>query len=214
MKNKKFLELVPKYLLIEEAVKLNLDFPFVWKSGWKQSPICFDSSILLSIPTVRDFFIQGFNMILDQYYKEHIDLVAGISSSGLPWATLFAKEHNLPLIYVDSDNGFIRGRLKSGQKVLIVDDLISTGESSLKAIKNIRNSGGNISGILAIFEYLFPMVEDKFIQAQLPYVTLTNYLALLEVAVKEGYIQKDQLSILKDWSRDPNKWKIESKEKN
>lgn len=201
---------VAEFLLQIKAVKLQPQNPFTWASGWK-SPIYCDNRITLSYPNIRTFIRQNFcNVILEHFGRP--DVIAGVATGGIAQGALVAEELGLPFIYVrDAKKGHgmgnqIEGYFEEGQKVIVIEDLISTGGSSLKAVEALREANLNVRGLVAIFSYGFDIAEKNFLDAKCPYVTLTNYEVLIEKALKDSYITKDDVQSLKEWKVNPSKW--------
>lgn len=200
---------IAKALLQIKAIKLNPKDPFTWASGMR-SPIYCDNRIALSHPQERKQVRQGLFTVSGEL--EPFSMVAGVATAGIPHGMLLANELNAPFCYVRNKpkahgrKNLIEGALEPGTKVLVVEDLISTGGSALEAVKAIRDFGCEVAGVLAIFTYGFPIAEEAFKKAKCPYATLTNYPTVLEQAVKENYITKEEQAILTDWRKDPKGW--------
>ncbi|MEN9699781.1 MAG: hypothetical protein RLZZ301_979 [Bacteroidota bacterium] len=201
---------VAEILLKTKAVRLQPNNPFTWASGWK-SPIYCDNRITLSFPEVRTFIRQGYaQCILDQFGKP--DIIAGVATGGIAQGALIAQELGLPFIYVRSAakghgmENLIEGAYEAGQKVLVIEDLISTGGSSLKAVEALRAGGLEVKGLLAIFTYGFSVADTAFEQANCPFVTLTDYSTLLDVAIKTNYVSEKDLETLREWRNSPSTW--------
>ena len=204
--------LVAEKLLKISAVKLQPALPFPWASGWK-SPIYTDNRKTLSYPAIRSFIkIELCRLILEKF--ENIDAIAGVATGAIAQGALIAEQLGLPYVYVRSapkDHGLenlIEGNLIPGQRVVVIEDLISTGGSSLKAVEAIRNVGCEVVGMAAIFSYRFPVAEERFKAANVDVVTLSNYEAVLEAALKTGYITEEDLETLKEWRKDPASWNV------
>ncbi|MDD2797239.1 MAG: orotate phosphoribosyltransferase [Bacteroidales bacterium] len=207
---KKLENLVAEKLLKIKAVKLQPSNPFIWASGWN-SPIYCDNRKTLSYPEIRGLIkLEISRIILENFGK--VDAIAGVATGAIAQGALVAEELGLPFVYIRSspkDHGLenlIEGDLKPKQKVVVIEDLISTGGSSLKAVEAIRKDGCEVLGMVAIFTYGFKVAEDKFKEANVPLITLCNYNAVLEEAVKTNYIQETDLDTLKKWRKDPAKW--------
>ena len=207
---KKLEHLLAEKLLKASAIKLQPNNPFTWASGW-QSPIYTDNRRTLSYPGIRTFIkTELCRVILENY--EMPDVIAGVATGAIAQGALVADALGLPYIYVRStpkDHGLenlIEGQLSPGQKVMVIEDLISTGQSSLKAAEAIRMAGGNVIGMVAMFTYGFPIAEERFKEAGINLTTLSNYEALLEVALKTDFIGKDDVETLKLWRKDPANW--------
>lgn len=197
-------------LLQIKALKLNVAQPFTWTSGWK-SPVYCDNRKLLSFPHVRDYVKSELaNLILDKFGDAEV--VAGVATAGIPHGALAADLLRLPFVYVrDKPKGHglgnqIEGALEAGQKVVVVEDLISTGKSSLAAVNALRAAGAEVIGLVALFSYGFDAATKAFEEAGVPFYTISNYNALLEVALKQGIVTDDQISTLNDWRNQPNTW--------
>lgn len=202
--------LVAEKLLKISAVKLQPALPFTWASGWK-SPIYTDNRKTLSYPAIRSFIkIELCRLIMERF--ENIDAIAGVATGAIAQGALIAEQLGLPYVYVRSapkDHGLenlIEGNLIPGQRVVVIEDLISTGGSSLKAVEAIRNVGCEVVGMAAIFSYRFPVAEERFKAAKVDVVTLSNYEAVLETALQTGYITDGDLETLKEWRKDPASW--------
>lgn len=207
------LEIVAKNLLDINAVTLKPDEPFTWASGL-HSPIYTDNRLTISYPFVRRNICVGMTELI-KHHLEDADVIAGVATAGIPHAAYVAERLEKPLIYVRSkpkDHGRgkqIEGVLKKGQKVVVIDDLLSTGGSALKAVKAVQAAGGDVIGVVAIFSYQLPALDENFKQAGLPYYTVTNYTTLIETAKDNHMISDDQLASLHAWRKDPAKWSEE-----
>lgn len=202
---------VAEKLLEIQAIRLQPEKPFTWASGWK-SPIYCDNRLSLSFPEVR-------NLIRDQLVKsvshffQHVEAIAGVATAGIPQGALIANELGLPFIYVRSkpkDHGMenmIEGKVTPGQKVVLVEDLVSTGGSSLKAAEDLKNAGFEVLGMVAIFSYGFEVAAQNFAKAGIKLVCLSHYDALLPIAVKRNYVSSEMLDSLSEWRKDPGSWK-------
>ncbi len=202
--------LLAEKLLKISALKLQPANPFVWASGWN-SPIYTDNRRTLSYPEVRTFIkVELTRLIMEQF--EDADAIAGVATGAIAQGALVADELNLPYVYVRStpkDHGLenlIEGDLRQGQKVVVIEDLVSTGKSSLKAVEAIRNAGCEVIGMVALFSYGFPVAEENFAQAGVKLVTLSNYNAMLDVALDTKYIGEGDLETLRQWREDPANW--------
>ena len=206
---------IASYLLQSKAIKLEPASPFTWASGWK-SPIYCDNRKTLSFPEIRSFIGDSFAILITETFGLP-DLIAGVATGAIAQGALVADKLGLPFAYVRSSpkshglENLIEGVVKPGQKVVVIEDLISTGGSSLKAVNALREAGAIVSGMAAIFTYGFPAAEQSFTVNSCKLVTLSNYYSLLELAVEEGYINNDQLHILKAWRNDPEKWMQDAK---
>jgi orotate phosphoribosyltransferase len=201
---------VAEKLLHAGAVKLSPEKPFTWASGWK-SPIYCDNRKVLSFPYVRDFIKSEMcNVIFEKFASAEV--IAGVATAGIPWGAMAADQLKLPFIYVRSkpkEHGLgnqIEGYYEKGQKVLVVEDLISTGKSSLQVVDVLRETGLEVEGMVSIFNYGFPLAEQAFKAAGVGYYSLTNYSALIALALEKGSIAADSEKILLDWREDPAAW--------
>ena len=198
-------------LLEIKAIKLQPEDPFTWASGWK-SPFYCDNRKTLSFTELRTFVKTELARLLLENFPE-VDAVAGVATGAIPQGALVADLLNKPFVYVRSkpkDHGLenlIEGELAPGSKVVVIEDLISTGGSSLKAVEAIRKNGSEVVGMIASYTYGFPVAEQAFSDANVRLLTLTNYEAVLEVALETGYITKEQIPMLNEWRRDPAHWK-------
>jgi orotate phosphoribosyltransferase len=194
------------YLLGVRAVKLSPHDLFTWASGIK-SPIYCDNRVTLSFPAIRSFIKDNFvNIITERFEKA--DLIAGVATGGIPQGALVAEELALPFVYVRTskkDHGLtnlIEGRVEAGQKVVVVEDLISTGSSSLEAVHALVDAGCTVVGMVAIFTYNLPISIERFKEAGCRLITLTDYEVLVEKALKTGYINEDDLKVLRKFKAD------------
>lgn len=210
MTDKEISAKVANYLLEVKAVKLSPDNPFTWTSGLL-SPIYCDNRITLSYPEARTFIRDTFVTIIKKYFKD-VECIAGIATAGIAQGALIADAMGLPYIYIRPEakkhgmKNSVEGYLKEGANVVLIEDLVSTGKSSLAALENLRASGGNALGLVSIFTYGFPDALERFKQASCPYIYLSNYTVLLEEAVKSGYISTQHKATLESWSSDPAAW--------
>ena len=201
---------IAKDLLKIKVVKLSPDKPFTWASGIK-SPIYCDNRLTISYPEIRKQIAQGLAAQITAECPD-VEVIGGVATAGIPHAAWVADELGLPLIYVRSkpkDHGRgkqIEGVLPAHAKTVLIDDLLSTGGSVLKAVKAAQNEGADVIGVGAIFSYQLPAVSANFKQVGLSFTTLTNYSELLEAATEENYIAADQLETLKKWRKAPEKW--------
>ena len=197
-------------LLKISAIKLQPDNPFTWASGWN-SPIYTDTRKPLSYPEVRNFIKVELTRLIMENFGD-VEVVAGVATGAIAQGALVAETMGLPYIYVRSspkDHGLenlIEGNLKTGQKVVVIEDLVSTGGSSLKAVEAIRNAGAEVVGMVAIFSYQFPVAIEAFKKANVELLTLSNYSAMLEAALEINYIKDTDLEALKQWRKDPANW--------
>ena len=202
---------VAEKLLKVKAVKLQPKNPFVWASGWN-SPIYCDNRKTLSYPQVRNFIRIELTRLIMELYPD-AEVIAGVATGAIAQGALVAETLGLPFVYIRStpkDHGLenlIEGDLRPKQKVVIIEDLVSTGGSSLKAVEAIRNDGSEVLGMLAIFTYGFPLAEEKFKKANVQLTTLCNYEAVLNEALATNYISETDLEELKKWRKSPETWK-------
>ncbi len=207
---KKIEHLIAEKLLQIKAIKLNSTNPFTWASGW-HSPIYCDNRKTLSYPEIRDLIKHEFANIIKENYK-NADVVAGVATGAVAIAALVADVLDLPFIYVRSSfkshglENLIEGVLHANQKVVVIEDLVSTGGSSIKAVEAIRNKGAEVLGMLAIFTYGFDISVNNFKSANCNLTTLSDYDALLEIAVKTDYIKQEELNTLNSWRQNPETW--------
>lgn len=197
-------------LLQVDAVKLSAENPFTWASGWK-SPIYCDNRKVLSHPYIREYIKSELCNIVFEKFPD-ADLIAGVATAGIAWGAMVADQLKLPFIYVrpkPKEHGMgnqVEGELKAGQKAVIIEDLISTGKSSLQVVDVLRQSGAEIAGMVSIFNYRFDVAAEAFQNAQVTVYSLTDYPALLELASKKGIIQPAQQDVLLKWRQDPANW--------
>ena len=199
-----------EYLLQIKAIKLQPSNPFTWASGWK-SPIYCDNRKTLSFPEVRSFIRESFASMVKDIYPQ-AEMIAGVATGAIAHGALAADKLGLPFIYVRSEakehglGNQIEGYFEKGQKVVVIEDLISTGGSSLNAVKVLRESGCEVLGMAAIFTYEFKKATDSFAAAECRLNTLSNYSVLVDTAVKTGYIGEAEVETLKKWRLDPSVW--------
>lgn len=202
---------VAEKLLQVKAIKLNLETPFTWASGWK-SPIYCDNRRVLSFPFVRDFIKSEMCNVIFERFGEGA-LLAGVATAGIAWGAMAADQLKLPYIYVrpkPKEHGLgnqIEGFYEENQKVVVIEDLISTGKSSLEVVEVLRAKGLEVIGMVSIFTYGFPVAAANFEKAGVPLQSLTNYPTLVELAVEKQLFSKDQQEILLNWQADPGNWK-------
>ena len=209
-KNTTIREQIASELLKIRAIKLNPENPFTWASGWK-SPIYCDNRISLSYPAFRTLIKDAFMYEIKSKYPE-VDAIAGVATAGIPQGALVADGLELPFIYVRSKpkahgmTNMIEGEVQTGKKIVVIEDLISTGGSSIKAIEAIRDAGMEVLGLGAIFTYGFPQADENMVNASVPFFTLSDYHALLNVALQENAITNSELDSLNNWRLDPANW--------
>lgn len=197
-------------LLEVEAIKLQPNNPFTWASGWK-SPFYCDNRKTLAFPALRSFVKTELTRLVMENFPE-AEAVAGVATGAIAQGALVADAMGMPFSYVRSkpkDHGLanlIEGEVRPGMKVVVVEDLISTGGSSLKAVEAIRQAGCEVVGMVASYTYGFPIAEQAFKDANVKLITLTNYEAVLEVAQQTGYITAEQIPTLNEWRKDPANW--------
>lgn len=197
-------------LLNVKAIMLQPEQPFTWASGWK-SPFYCDNRKTLAFPTLRSFVKLEISRIIAEKYPE-AEAIAGVATGAIAQGALVADALGLPFAYVRSkpkDHGMtnlIEGDLQKGMKVVVVEDLISTGGSSLKAVEALRQHGCEVIGMVASYTYGFPVAEEAFKQAQVELTTLTNYEAVVEVALQTGYIKQEHVELLHQWRANPSEW--------
>lgn len=211
MDNKNEIELkVAEFLLQIKAIKLQPANPFTWASGWK-SPIYCDNRIALSHPQVRTYIRQKLVQIIQEEYGS-VDVIAGVATAGIPQGVLVAQELGLPFIYVRAkakEHGtasLIEGGYVQGQRVVVIEDLISTGKSSLQAINALKEAGLSVLGLAAIFSYGFEEAEQNFASAKCRFSTLSNFNALIRYASEHSIIAKNDVDMLLNWSLNPSEW--------
>jgi orotate phosphoribosyltransferase len=201
---------VAEFLLQVKAIKLSPNKPFTWASGIK-SPIYCDNRVTLSYPNIRTFMRQAYaESILDHFGKP--DVIAGVATGGIAQGALVAQELGIPFIYVRSsvkEHGMgnqIEGYFEKGQKVVVIEDLISTGGSSLKAIAALRDAELDVRGLVAIVTYGFDIAHENFANAECPYVTLSDYNSMIAEALDSNLISQDDMDSLKRWRDNPSTW--------
>lgn len=201
---------VTKKLLEINTLKIQPSSPFTWASGWK-SPIYCDNRKILSYPETRTFICDRFVELIQEKYSD-AEVIAGVATGAIAHGVLVADKLGLPFIYVRSKpkghglENLIEGDLKPGQKVVIVEDLVSTGVSSLKTAEAISNFGGDVVGMVAIFTYNFPHAKENFKKAKVELTTLSRYQILIDLALEEGEISQSEVNSLMEWREDPANW--------
>ena len=209
--NKDIAKKTAELLLQMKAIKLSPSEPFTWASGWK-SPIYCDNRITLSYPTVRVFLKEEIAKIVEQQHGMP-DVIAGVATGAIAVGVLVAQELGVPFIYVRPEpkkhgrKNQIEGYLESGQNVVVIEDLISTGKSSLNAVEALKEAGAVVKGMVAIFSYGFDIASANFEDKNVGLTTLSNYENLLEQALDSNYISDKELLTLTDWRRSPSEWK-------
>ena len=206
-------EIAESLLKIKAVTVVDENNLFTWVSGIK-SPVYCDNRMTISYPEVREKIAEGFAQIIREKYPD-AELIAGTATAGIPHAAWVAQKLNLPMVYVRSTpKGHGKGKqtegvMPEGSKVILIEDLLSTGGSSIKACEALNAEGGNVLGVLAIFSYNFSQVDEVFAQAGIPYETLTDYETLLPIAVEMGYVNEASLESLMKWRQNPKMFTIE-----
>lgn len=201
---------VAEKLLQVNAVKLNPQEPFTWASGWK-SPIYCDNRKVLGYPYVRDFIKSELCNVIFQEFPD-AECLAGVATAGIPWGAMAADQLKLPYIYVrpkPKEHGLgnqIEGHFERGQRVLVIEDLISTGKSSLQVVDVVRAAGMQVEGMVSLFNYGFQQAVDAFAQKDVKFISLTNYEQLVKLAVEKGWINAAMENTLLKWRQDPAHW--------
>ncbi|MNK35462.1 Orotate phosphoribosyltransferase [compost metagenome] len=202
---------VAEFLLQIKAVKLQPNSPFTWASGWK-SPIYCDNRITLSFPAIRTYIRQGYaDAILEHFGKP--DIIAGVATGGIAQGALVAQELGIPFVYVRSSakahgmGNLVEGHFEKGQRVVVIEDLISTGGSSLQAVRALKDAGLEVKGLVAIFTYGFDLSMKNFANAECPFITLTDYDHLIDQALKSDYVTASDVDSLREWKINPENWK-------
>ncbi len=211
--NKDTAEKTAELLLQINAIKLNPRNPFTWASGW-QSPIYCDNRLILSFPLIRNYVRDEFAKNIEKQFGKP-DVIAGVATGAIGIGILVAESLGLPFVYVRPEpkkhgrQNQVEGFLQKGQNVVIVEDLISTGNSSLLAVEALRAAGANIKGMAAIFTYGFDIAEENFKNENVDLFTLSNYQNLLDLAVAKRYITEEEEQTLREWNLSPSTWGIE-----
>jgi orotate phosphoribosyltransferase len=213
--NKDTAKKTAELLLQIKAIKLSPHEPFTWASGWK-SPIYCDNRVTLSYPPVRNFLKEEIAKLVEQKHGKP-DVIAGVATGAIAIGMLVAQKLGVPFIYVRPEpkkhgrKNQIEGYLESGQNVVVIEDLISTGKSSLNAVKALKEANATVKGMIAIFSYGFEIATDNFKNDRVELTTLSNYEYLLEQALDSKYITSEELRMLEDWRVEPSKWKQNEK---
>ncbi|EEI93643.1 orotate phosphoribosyltransferase [Sphingobacterium spiritivorum ATCC 33300] len=201
---------VAESLLQIKAIKLQPKSPFTWASGWR-SPIYCDNRITLSYPAIRTYIRQKLAKLIQEEFGS-VDMISGVATAGIPQGVLVAQDLGLPFTYVRSsakDHGrqnLIEGEVVSGQRVVVVEDLVSTGKSSLQAVKALREAGCNVVGLVSIFSYGFDEAVQNFGEAKCAFFSLCDYNALIQVAAERNYIMEEDVDVLRQWRVSPSTW--------
>lgn len=202
---------IAEKLLQIEAVKLSPQQPYTWASGWK-SPIYCDNRKILSFPYIRDYIKSELcNVIFEQFAEAA--LIAGVATAGIAWGAMAADQLKLPFVYVrpkPKEHGLgnqIEGSFKKGMKTIVVEDLISTGKSSLQVVDALKQAGAEIEGMVSIFNYGFDVAAEAFEKAGVKLKSLTNYSSMIELAIQKGNVSTEMETMLMQWQKDPSNWK-------
>jgi len=202
---------IAEKLLQVEAVRLNLKEPFTWASGWK-SPIYCDNRRILSFPFIRDYIKSELCNVVFEKFPD-AELLAGVATAGIAWGAMIADQLKLPYIYVrpkPKEHGLgnqVEGYFERDQKAVIIEDLVSTGKSSLQVVDVLKNAGVEVVGMVSIFTYDFPVAAEAFKIAGLKYQPLTSYPALIQLAIEKGLVSSNEQEVLLKWRNDPANWK-------
>ncbi len=205
-------KMIAEKLLTIKAVSLNPTDPFVWASGMK-SPIYCDNRIIMSYPAVRREIASGLAELIKRHYPD-VEVIAGTATAGIPHAAWVAELLDLPMVYIRGkakDHGKgnqIEGRITQDQKMVVIEDLISTGGSVIEAAQAAENEGADVLGVAAIFTYELPQGIENFTKNNISLNTLTNYSTLIDVALEKGYIDASEINLLREWKKDPEHWSI------
>lgn len=197
-------------LLQIKAIKLNLQTPFTWASGWL-SPVYCDNRLTLSYPEIRTFIKEQLKDIIKKKFND-TEMIAGVATAGIAHGALVADALDMPFCYVRSSpkahglTNMIEGKVQEGQKVVVVEDLVSTGGSSINVINALRASGCEVLGLIALFTYGFESSENNFINADCPFYTITDYETMISKALELGYVKKEEMDALKSWRLKPDEW--------
>ncbi len=203
-------EKIAEMLLDIEAVKLSPQKPFTWASGWK-SPIYCDNRKALSYPQVRNYVRDAYVEVIKKEFAE-VEVIAGVATGAIAQGALVAQALDLPMVYVRSSakahgmTNLVEGVVKAGQKVVVIEDLISTGGSSLKAVQALREMGCEVLGLVAIFSYNFDVANQNFTQENCKLLTLSDYEVLTQIGLQKGFITENDFDNLKKWRENPNTW--------
>ena len=210
--NKNTAKKTAEVLLHINAIKLSPNAPFTWASGWK-SPIYCDNRLVLSYPTIRNYIKSELAKNIENLYGKP-DVIAGVATGAIGIGAIVADDLGLPFVYVRPEakkhgrQNQIEGRLDKGQSVVVVEDLISTGKSSLNAVEALKSASVNVKGMAAIFTYGFELSKTNFAEKNIELHTLSNYEALLEQALDTGFINDKELNVLSQWNSNPSEWDI------
>jgi orotate phosphoribosyltransferase len=201
---------VAEFLLQIKAIELNPETPFTWASGWK-SPIYCDNRKSLSYPKIRTYIRQEFvNIIQERYGKP--DVIVGVATGGIAIGALVAQDLGLPFAYVRASakghglQNLVEGAVEAGQNAVVIEDLVSTGKSSLHAVEALKQEGLKVKGMVAIFTYGFDLAREQFEKAGVPLSVLTDYETLMKQALKSGHVTDSQMELLRSWRDNPSEW--------
>ncbi len=201
---------ISEILLKIRAIKLNVNNPYTWASGWK-SPIYCDNRKTYYYPEVRKIIVNGYVNKIKNYFPE-VEVIAGVATGAIGYGALVAEQLGLPFVYVRSEpkkhglENLIEGELPEGKKVVVIEDLISTGGSSLKVVQALKNANSKVLGLIAIFTYQFDVAVNAFKEQNCLYYTLTNYETMINTAIENNYVNKIHLETLSDWRKSPSTW--------
>ena len=201
---------VAEKLLQAGAVKLSPEKPFTWASGWK-SPIYCDNRKVLSFPYIRDFIKSEMCNVIFEKFPD-ADALAGVATAGIAWGAMAADQLKLPFLYVrpkPKEHGMgnqIEGAYEASQKAVVIEDLISTGKSSLQVVDVLRNAGVEVAGMVSIFNYGFDVANKAFAEKNCAYISLTNYAAMIALGMEKGIVAKELEPLLLQWRNDPANW--------
>lgn len=202
---------IAQYLLEIKAIRLKPQDPFTWASGWK-SPIYCDNRLALSYPSIRTYIKEQIAETIQEHFGI-AEAIAGVATAGIPQGALVADELDLPFLYVRSKpkghgmENMIEGKVTPGQRVVVIEDLVSTGGSSLKAVEDLRAAGFEVLGMISIFTYGFEVAKANFEKAKVRLICLSDYEHMLPQAVNDSYVSEEDLTTLQQWRRDPGNWK-------
>ncbi len=203
---------VAKKLLEINAIKLNVETPFTWASGWK-SPIYCDNRLALSYPEIRTYIKNQLADTINNSFPE-VEAIAGVATAGIPQGALVADVLNIPFIYVRSKpkghgmENLIEGKITTGQRIVVIEDLVSTGGSSLKAIEALKRNDFSVLGMVSIFTYGFPVARENFNSSNVKLISLSDYNELIDEALELNYVNREQVVSLKKWRENPSEWGI------
>ncbi len=212
IKNKDTAKKTAELLLQIKAIKLHPEAPFTWASGWK-SPIYCDNRVTLSYPSIRTYLRENLAKIIEEEFGKP-DVIAGVATGAIALGVLIAQHLNVPFVYVRPEvkkhgrKNKIEGYLEKNKRVVVVEDLISTGKSSLNAVKALKEEGAIVKGMVAIFSYGFEIAQKKFEKENVDLYTLSNYKYLLEQALDSGFISEKEVGELEEWRNNPSEWTL------